>query len=217
MIIAIDGPAGSGKSTISKLIAENLGIVYLDTGAMYRLFTLKLLNEKVSLMDKDKINEFLESLDIDIKKDRFYLDGKDVSEEIRETVVSENVSKVAAIKEVREKMVDLQRKLSEAKDVILDGRDIGTVVFPNADIKIFLVADLKERAERRYKEIIEKGQEISFDEIYENIVSRDKMDSTREITPLKKAKDAIEVDTTGKNIEKVKNEILEIYRSRCKA
>ncbi|MDO5089031.1 MAG: (d)CMP kinase, partial [Leptotrichiaceae bacterium] len=132
MIIAIDGPAGSGKSTISKLIAENLGIVYLDTGAMYRLFTLKLLNEKVSLTDKDKINEFLESLDIDVKKDRFYLDGKDVSEEIRETAVSENVSKIAAIKEVREKMVDLQRKLSEAKDVILDGRDIGTVVFPNA-------------------------------------------------------------------------------------
>ncbi|RRD38970.1 (d)CMP kinase [Leptotrichia sp. OH3620_COT-345] len=216
MIIAIDGPAGSGKSTISKLIAENLGITYLDTGAMYRLFTLKLLKEKVLLTDKDKINKFLENLDIDITNDRFYLDGENVSEEIRKTDISENVSKVAAIKEVREKMVDLQRKFSKSQDVIMDGRDIGTVVFPNADIKIFLVADLKERAERRYKEIIEKGQKVSFDEIYENIVNRDNLDSTREITPLRKAEDAIEIDTTGKSIEKVKNEILEICRNRNK-
>lgn len=216
MIIAIDGPAGSGKSTISKLIAENLGITYLDTGAMYRLFTLKLLKEKVLLTDKDKINKFLENLDFDITNDRFYLDGEDVSEEIRKTDISENVSKVAAIKEVREKMVDLQRKFSKSQDVIMDGRDIGTVVFPNADIKIFLVADLKERAERRYKEIIEKGQKVSFDEIYENIVNRDNLDSTREITPLRKAEDAIEIDTTGKSIEKVKNEILEICRNRNK-
>ena len=212
MIIAIDGPAGSGKSTISKLVAKDLNLIYLDTGAMYRMFTLKLLNEKVSFEDKKKIEELLQNLNINIDKESFFLDGKDVSEEIRKPDVSQNVSKVAAIKEVREKMVDLQRKFSQSKDVILDGRDIGTVVFPNADIKIYLVADLKERAERRYREMLEKGQKVSFEEIYKNIADRDKLDSTREITPLKKAADAVEVDTTAKSIEEVKKEILNIYK-----
>ncbi len=212
MIIAIDGPAGSGKSTISKLVAKDLNLIYLDTGAMYRMFTLKLLNEKVSFEDKKKIEELLQNLNINIDKESFFLDGKDVSEEIRKSDVSQNVSKVAAIKEVREKMVDLQRKFSQSKDVILDGRDIGTVVFPNADIKIYLVADLKERAERRYREMLEKGQKVSFEEIYKNIADRDKLDSTREITPLKKAVDAVEVDTTAKSIEEVKKEILNIYK-----
>lgn len=212
MIIAIDGPAGSGKSTISKLVAKDLNLIYLDTGAMYRMFTLKLLNEKVSFEDKKKIEELLQNLNINIDKESFFLDGKDVSEEIRKSDVSQNVSKVAAIKEVREKMVDLQRKFSQSKDVILDGRDIGTVVFPNADIKIYLVADLKERAERRYREMLEKGQKVSFEEIYKNIADRDKLDSTREITPLKKATDAVEVDTTAKSIEEVKKEILNIYK-----
>ena len=212
MIIAIDGPAGSGKSTISKLVAKDLNLIYLDTGAMYRMFTLKLLNEKVSFEEKKKIEELLQNLNINIDKESFFLDGKDVSEEIRKSDVSQNVSKVAAIKEVREKMVDLQRKFSQSKDVILDGRDIGTVVFPNADIKIYLVADLKERAERRYREMLEKGQKVSFEEIYKNIADRDKLDSTREITPLKKAADAVEVDTTAKSIEEVKKEILNIYK-----
>lgn len=212
MIIAIDGPAGSGKSTISKLVAKDLNLIYLDTGAMYRMFTLKLLNEKVSFEDKKKIEELLQNLNINIDKESFFLDGKDVSEEIRKSDVSQNVSKVAAIKEIREKMVDLQRKFSQSKDVILDGRDIGTVVFPNADIKIYLVADLKERAERRYREMLEKGQKVSFEEIYKNIADRDKLDSTREITPLKKAVDAVEVDTTAKSIEEVKKEILNIYK-----
>lgn len=212
MIIAIDGPAGSGKSTISKLVAKDLNLIYLDTGAMYRMFTLKLLNEKVSFEDKKKIEKLLQNLNINIDKESFFLDGKDVSEEIRKSDVSKNVSKVAAIKEVREKMVDLQRKFSQSKDVILDGRDIGTVVFPNADIKIYLVADLKERAERRYREMLEKGQKVSFEEIYKNIADRDKLDSTREITPLKKAADAVEVDTTAKSIEEVKKEILNIYK-----
>ena len=212
MIIAIDGPAGSGKSTISKLVAKDLNLIYLDTGAMYRMFTLKLLNENVSFEDKKKIEELLQNLNINIDKESFFLDGKDVSEEIRKSDVSQNVSKVAAIKEVREKMVDLQRKFSQSKDVILDGRDIGTVVFPNADIKIYLVADLKERAERRYREMLEKGQKVSFEEIYKNIADRDKLDSTREITPLKKAADAVEVDTTAKSIEEVKKEILNIYK-----
>ena len=216
MIIAVDGPAGSGKSTISKLLAKELGLVYLDTGAMYRLFTLKMLKENVSFSDSHKIDELLENLNINIENDRFYLDGKDVSEEIRKTDVAANVSKTAAIKEVREKMVNLQREFSKSKNVILDGRDIGTVVFPEADIKIFLVADAKERAERRFEELQEKGENISLDNIYENILKRDRLDSTRENSPLKKANDAIEVDTTGKNIEEVKNIILNLYINKDK-
>ena len=213
MIIAIDGPAGSGKSTIAKLIAEDLELVYLDTGAMYRLVTLKALNDGI-LGNLDKIIKMLDNLNIDIKENGFYLDDIDVSEEIRKPVVSENVSDIAAIREVREKMVDLQRKFSESKNVILDGRDIGTVVFPNADVKIFLVADAKERANRRYKELVAKGENVRIEEIYENILKRDEIDSTRKESPLKKADDAVEVDTTSKNIEEVKNEILNIVRKK---
>ena len=213
MIIAIDGPAGSGKSTIAKLIAEDLGLVYLDTGAMYRLVTLKALNDGI-LGNLDKIIKMLDNLNIDIKENGFYLDDIDVSEEIRKPVVSENVSDIAAIREVRKKMVDLQRKFSESKNVILDGRDIGTVVFPNADVKIFLVADAKERANRRYKELVAKGENVRIEEIYENILKRDEIDSTRKESPLKKADNAIEVDTTSKNIEEVKNEILNIVRKK---
>ena len=213
MIIAIDGPAGSGKSTIAKLIADDLGLVYLDTGAMYRLVTLKALNDGI-LGNLDKIIKMLDNLSIDIRENRFYLDDVNVSEEIRKPAVSENVSDIAAIREVREKMVDLQRKFSESKNVILDGRDIGTVVFPNADVKIFLVADAKERASRRYKEFVAKGENVRIEEIYKNILKRDKIDSTRKESPLKKAEDAIEVDTTSKNIEEVKNEILDIIRKK---
>ena len=215
MIIAIDGPAGSGKSTIAKLIAEDLGLVYLDTGAMYRLVTLKALNDGI-LGNLDKIIKMLDKLRIDIKENGFYLDDTNVSEEIRKPVVSQNVSDIAAIREVREKMVDLQRKFSESKNVILDGRDIGTVVFPNADVKIFLIADAKERANRRYRELVAKGENVKIEEIYENILKRDKIDSTRKESPLKKADDAIEVDTTSKNIEEVKNEILYIIKQKNK-
>ena len=213
MIIAIDGPAGSGKSTIAKLIAEDLGLVYIDTGAMYRLVTLKALKDGI-LGNLDKIIKILDNLNIDIKENGFYLDDIDVGEEIRKPVVSENVSDIAAIREVREKMVDLQRKFSESKNVILDGRDIGTVVFPNADVKIFLVADAKERANRRYKELVAKGENVRIEEIYENILKRDEIDSTRKESPLKKADNAIEVDTTSKNIEEVKNKILNIVRKK---
>ena len=218
MIIAIDGPAGSGKSTIAKLVAKDMGLVYLDTGAMYRIVTLKALNEGIlgndGLNELEKIKKLLDDLNIDIKENGFYLDDADVSEEIRKPVVSENVSDVAAIREVREKMVDLQRKFSESKNVILDGRDIGTVVFPNADVKIFLIADAKERANRRYRELVAKGENVKIEEIYENILKRDEIDSTRKESPLKKADNAIEVDTTSKNIEEVKNEILYIIKQK---
>lgn len=235
MIIAIDGPAGSGKSTIAKKLAEELDFVYLDTGAMYRLVTLKALNEKVSFnllkniinLSENKNNnsdfeiiqnmkKILENLNIDIKKNRFFLDEIDVSDEIRKPVISENVSNIAKIKEVREKLVDLQRKFSKSENVILDGRDIGTVVFPNAELKIFLVADAMERAKRRYKELVLKNEDVTLDEIYKNIVERDKIDSTRKESPLVKAQDAVEIDTTFKTIEEVKEEIEKILKNKIK-
>ena len=235
MIIAIDGPAGSGKSTIAKKLANELDFVYLDTGAMYRLVTLKALDEKVSFellkniinLSESKNNnsdfeiiqnmkKILENLNIDIKKNRFFLDEIDVSDEIRKPVISENVSNIAKIKEVREKLVDLQRKFSKSENVILDGRDIGTVVFPNAELKIFLVADAMERAKRRYKELVLKNEDVTLDEIYKNIVERDKIDSTRKESPLVKAQDAVEIDTTFKTIEEVKEEIEKILKNKIK-
>ena len=208
MIIAIDGPAGSGKSTIAKLVALELGFEYLDTGAMYRMVTLRLVNKKISLEDIRSIEKELKNMKIDILNNRFFLNNVDVTDEIRTPIVSENVSKVAKIKEIRYKMVELQREISKSKNTILDGRDIGTVVFPNAEIKIYLIADEVERAKRRYSEL-KNNSEISFEDVLKNIVERDRIDSTRVESPLKKAEDAIEIDTTGNTIEEVKEKILQ--------
>ena len=207
MIIAIDGPAGSGKSTIAKLVALELGFEYLDTGAMYRMVTLRLVNKKISLEDIRSIEKELKNMKIDILNNRFFLNNVDVTDEIRTPIVSENVSKVAKIKEIRYKMVELQREISKSKNTILDGRDIGTVVFPNAEIKIYLIADEVEREKRRYSEL-KNNSEISFEDVLKNIVERDRIDSTRVESPLKKAEDAIEIDTTGNTIEEVKEKIL---------
>ncbi|MFZ1420638.1 MAG: (d)CMP kinase [Leptotrichiaceae bacterium] len=208
MIIAIDGPAGSGKSTIAKLVALELGFEYLDTGAMYRMVTLRLVNKKISLEDIRSIEKELKNMKIDILNNRFFLNNVDVTDEIRTPIVSENVSKVAKIKEIRYKMVELQREISKSKNTILDGRDIGTVVFPNAEIKIYLIADEVERAKRRYSEL-KNNSEISFEDVLKNIIERDRIDSTRVESPLKKAEDAIEIDTTGNTIEEVKEKILQ--------
>jgi CMP/dCMP kinase len=216
MIIAIDGPAGSGKSTIAKLVALELGFEYLDTGAMYRMVTLRLVNKKISLEDIRSIEKELKNMKIDILNNRFFLNNVDVTDEIRTPIVSENVSKVAKIKEIRYKMVELQREISKSKNTILDGRDIGTVVFPNAEIKIYLIADEVERAKRRYSEL-KNNAEITFEDVLKNIVERDRIDSTRAESPLKKAEDAIEIDTTGNTIEEVKEKILqeiEEYRNK---
>ena len=214
MIIAIDGPAGSGKSTIAKLIASELGFEYLDTGAMYRMVTLDLVTKNISFENIKSIVRELKNIKIDIINNRFYLNGVDVSSDIRKPIVSENVSKVAKIKEVRDRMVDLQREISKSKNTILDGRDIGTVVFPNAEIKIYLIADEKERAKRRYSELKGNDNSITFDKVLENIIERDRIDSTREESPLKKAQDAIQIDTTGKTIEEVKKEILLVINEK---
>lgn len=201
MIIAIDGPSGSGKSSIAKKIADKLNIQHLDTGAMYRLLALKLIKE-----NKEFEKSFLNNFNISIKGDKFYLDNIDVSEEIRENKVSKKASDISKIKEVREYMVSLQRKIAGQQDIILDGRDIGTVVFPNAEIKIFLTASLEQRAKRRYLE----DNSISYEKILYDMKKRDEQDSTRKNSPLKVADDAIILDTTYMSIDEVTEKIIEV-------
>ena len=208
MIIAIDGPAGSGKSTIAKLVALELGFEYLDTGAMYRMVTLRLVNKKISLEDIRSIEKELKNMKIDILNNRFFLNNVDVTDEIRTPIVSENVSKVAKIKEIRYKMVELQREISKSKNTILDGRDIGTVVLPHADLKIYQIASVETRAKRRYLENKERGLEADLETIKKEIEQRDYQDMHRAISPLKKADDAIELDTSNMTLEEVVDQVL---------
>lgn len=203
IIVAIDGPAGSGKSTIAKIIADRYSFTYIDTGAMYRMITLYCLENKINFENEMAIKNILDTISLDMQGDKFLLNNIDVSKEIRETRINENVSKIASIKIVRENLVNLQRKISQGKNVILDGRDIGTVVFPNAQIKIYLIASPEERAKRRYRELVQKGTEISYEEVLKSIKERDYIDSTRKESPLMKADDAIELDSTGLKIEEV--------------
>ena len=200
-IIALDGPAGSGKSTIAKVIAKNFGLTYLDTGAMYRMVALYILENNIDFNNITDVENILNNIKVDIIDDKFILNGKDVSLEIRTPEVTKIVSPVSAIKAVRVKLVDLQRDIGKGKKVILDGRDIGTVVFPNADLKIFLVASPEERAKRRVKDYASKGITEDFETVLKDILERDHTDSTRKESPLKKAEDAIEVDTSFLNIE----------------
>ncbi|MGL4803453.1 MAG: (d)CMP kinase [Cetobacterium sp.] len=200
-IIALDGPAGSGKSTIAKIIAKNFGLTYLDTGAMYRMVALYILENNIDFNNVADVENILNNIKVDIIDDKFILNGKDVSLEIRTPEVTKIVSPVSAIKAVRVKLVDLQREISKGKKVILDGRDIGTVVFPNADLKVFLVASPEERAKRRVKDYASKGITEDFETVLKDILERDHTDSTRKESPLKKAEDAIEVDTSFLNIE----------------
>ena len=178
-IVTVDGPAGSGKSTIAKIIAKKYGFTYLDTGAMYRMIALYALENSIDLQDSKAIETMLKNTKLDIVGNQFFLNGKDVSDEIRTPRVSAIVSPVSAIKEVRVKLVDLQREISKGKSVILDGRDIGTVVFPSGDVKIYLVASPEERAKRRLKEYEEKGVEADYESVLASIKERDFIDSTR--------------------------------------
>ena len=205
LIVAIDGPAGSGKSTIAKLLAKKYDLTYIDTGAMYRMITLYLLENNIDINDLKEVERVLNTVNLDMKGDKFYLDNVDVSTKIREKRINDNVSKVASIKIVRSNLVDLQRKISNNKDVILDGRDVGTVIFPNAQVKIFLIASPEERARRRYNEFLEKKTKITYDEVLKSIKERDHIDSTRDESPFVKADDAIELDSTNLTIEDVIN------------
>ena len=201
MIIAIDGPAGTGKGTIAKLISKRLGFIYIDTGAMYRCVTLDMLRKNVMLSDIDKIKEILEKIDIKFKNvndnQLVFLNGEDVTKLIRMPDVNENVSNVSKIKEIRDKLVEMQRKLGENENTVMEGGDITTVVFPNADLKIYLDADVKVRAERRYKELINNGNIITYDEVLDSIIRRDKNDMEKEYGALTIAKDAVVIDTTN--------------------
>ena len=202
-IVTVDGPAGSGKSTIAKIIAKKYGFTYLDTGAMYRMIALYALENSIDLQDSKAIETMLKNTKLDIVGNQFFLNGKDVSDEIRTPRVSALVSPVSAIKEVRVKLVDLQREISKGKSVILDGRDIGTVVFPSGDVKIYLVASPEERAKRRLKEYEEKGVEADYESVLASIKERDFIDSTRKESPLKKAEDAHEIDSSTMSIDEV--------------
>ena len=205
IIVAIDGPAGSGKSTIAKLLAKKYNLTYIDTGAMYRMITLYLLENNIDINDLKEVERVLNTVNLDMQGDKFFLDNVDVSTKKREKRINENVSKVASIKIVRGNLVDLQRKISNNKNVILDGRDVGTVIFPNAQVKIFLLASPEERARRRYNEFLEKKTEITYDEVLKSIKERDHIDSTRDESPFVKADDAIELDSTNLTIEDVVN------------
>ena len=205
LIVAIDGPAGSGKSTIAKLLAKKYDLTYIDTGAMYRMITLYLLENNIDINDLKEVERVLNTVNLDMQGDKFFLDNVDVSTKIREKRINDNVSKVASIKIVRSNLVDLQRKVSNNKNVILDGRDVGTVIFPNAQVKIFLIASPEERARRRYNEFLEKKTEITYEEVLNSIKERDHIDSTRDESPFVKADDAIELDSTNLTIDDVVN------------
>ncbi|MCC0653551.1 MULTISPECIES: (d)CMP kinase [unclassified Clostridioides] len=208
LIIAVDGPAGAGKSTIAKIVSEKLNINYIDTGAMYRAVTYKCLKNNIDVNNEKEVIKIAKNSDIDFENNNIYLDQKIINNEIRTIEVSNNVSNVAKIKEVRKLMVEVQRKIGTKSSVILDGRDIGSYVFPNADYKFFLVATPEERGNRRYKELCNKGYNTTLKEVIEDIVKRDEIDSNREFAPLVKAEDALEIDTTGKTIDQVVQEVV---------
>ena len=212
MIIAIDGPAASGKSTTAKRIADELCINYIDTGAMYRACALKLIKLGIEMEDTPELRAIIDSVKIDFDNNgrKIILDGVDVSEEIRTDAVSSGASQVATIGFVREKMTELQRGIGLSKSVVMDGRDIGSAVFPNADFKFYLDASVDARAKRRYLEAVEKKENLSLEEIKSSIISRDKADMNREISPLVKAEGAIEIDTSNLTIPQQVEKILEI-------
>lgn len=213
LVVAIDGPAGAGKSTIAKKISQELELEYIDTGAMYRALTLKVINKGVNISNKEKIIEIANSTSIKFVDNKIFLDGLTVDHAIRNAKVNEYVSPVAKIKEVREILVDMQREMAKDTSVIMDGRDIGTVVLKDADFKFFLTASLEERAKRRYLEIIEyKGEDTSYNDILENIKKRDTIDGNRKVAPLKKAIDAYEIDSTNKTIDETVREIISIIK-----
>lgn len=211
-VVAVDGPAGSGKGTITKKVAEKMNLINIDTGAMYRSVTLYMIRNNIGLEDTEKIIDMLNKINIEFRKennqDKIFLDGEDVSKQIREKPVNELVSQVSHVVEVRENITNLSRKIAEGIEVIMEGRDIGTNVFPNANLKIYLDATPEERAKRRFKQNEEKGIKIPFEEILENIKFRDHNDKTSTVGPLKQAEDAVYIDTTNMAIDDVVDKIV---------
>ena len=217
--IAIDGHSSCGKSTLAKALAAKLGYTYVDTGAMYRAFTLYCLRNDI-INNIDKIRDALRSMDIlfiynpDTDNTEILLNGENVEDEIRQMPVSENVSKISEIKEVRKKMVELQQKMGKDKGLVMEGRDIGTVVFPGAELKLFMTADVEVRAKRRYDELIAKGVEVTFEEVKENLKKRDDKDTHRAESPLLQAQNAIVLDSTRMNQQEQLEYALELVEER---
>ena len=218
--IAIDGPASSGKSTIAKLLADKYHLVYVDTGAMYRTLTYLALKNNINIDKERDLTALLKEIKITFKRKQdgqdVFANGEKITDKIRQHNVTNNVSIVSSFPKVREELVRRQQALAEQSDVVMDGRDIGTVVLPNADVKIFLIASVEERAERRYLENQQKGIETDFARLKEEIVARDEYDSNRKESPLKQAEDAICVDTTGLSISEVVNKCMELINKKIK-
>ncbi len=210
--IALDGPSGSGKSTIAKALSQKLNILYLDTGAMYRATAVKALQLGIDTFDEEGVKTFIDDINLEIKyidgTQHTFLDGEDVSSKIREPHVSMAASNISSLKCVRLKMVDMQRKISNNMSCVLDGRDIGSYVLPNAEYKFYITASVKVRTDRRYKELIEKGHEVDYDTLYQEIEQRDFNDKNRDFAPLVQAKDAILIDTSDMTIEQVISAVL---------
>ena len=217
-VVAIDGPAGTGKGTITKIISKRMNLLNIDTGAMYRSVTLACIRSNVAPNEEKKIEKILDNIDIKLKnmngEQKIFLNGEDVSKEIRTPEVDEQVAKFAALKSVRDKLTPIQRKIGENNNIIMEGRDIGTVVFPNADVKIFLDCSLEERAKRRYLQNLKKGINESYDEVLKAIIERHKLETERKIAPFIKASDAITIDSTNLTIQETVNEVEKIIKSK---
>ncbi len=216
IVIAIDGPAGAGKSTVAKLVAKKLGFLYIDTGAMYRCLTLKSMENGINWEDKDKLIEIAKNTEIEFITNSEYkviMDGKDVSKEIRDEIISKNTKYIASILEIREILWEKQRKYREKFNIVMEGRDIGSKVFPDAEIKIYLDASVDERAKRRYLQLKEMGIEEDIQKIKKEIIERDNRDKNREIAPLIKSDDYYYLDTTDLSIEQVVEKIINIFKT----
>jgi cytidylate kinase len=219
LIVAIDGPSGAGKSTLAKGIAKELGFIYLDTGALYRALALKAIRQEVDLTDEEKVAALARDTDIDLVERNgggaVFLDGADVSGLIRTPEVSQTASKVSALKAVRQRLLELQRGLGERGNVVAEGRDIGTVIFPRAEVKIYLDASVEERARRRYEELHSAGREVTLQDTLREIEERDKRDSERDLAPLRKAEDALAIDSSSLGADAVRERVMiEIRRKR---
>jgi cytidylate kinase len=214
--VAIDGPAGAGKSTIAKLIGEKFNLMYINTGAMYRAVTLKAMNANITENNIEELVKIVESLEMHFQQDRLFVGNEDLTDMINMPIISNNVSKYAAVPEIREILVKLQQNIAKKFNVIMDGRDIGTVVLTDATFKFYLTARSEERAKRRYEELISKDIEVDYNTILNDIIKRDYIDTHREISPLRKAKDAIEIDSSQLNISDVVQKIVEYINTNIK-
>ncbi|MGN8647090.1 (d)CMP kinase [Gracilibacillus sp. HCP3S3_G5_1] len=218
LAIAIDGPAAAGKSTVAKIVAKKLGYIYIDTGAMYRSLTYSVLDNQIDINNTELVIGHLHDIIIDINADQqVFINHQNVTDAIRTEEVSKNVSAIASIPEVREEMVKRQKKLAEKRAVVMDGRDIGTHVIPDAEVKVFLIASVEERAKRRHTENVQKGFPSDLEQIKQDIEKRDKMDSERKVSPLKKADGAVEIDTTSLSIEEVAEKILSLVNNKMRS